>query len=71
MPEWMTLPEELDLKLAVFVLLVGIILSLSYFGQKDGPPVKASGRRIKHPNSVVAANGGASRAAAGTTGSDS
>jgi hypothetical protein len=49
MPEWMTLPEAVEPKLAVFLLLIGLVLSLSYFGQKDEPPVKTGGgRRIRH-----------------------
>lgn len=48
MPEWMTLPEALDPKLAVFLALVGIILSLSYFGRKYERRAKAGGGRVKH-----------------------
>ena len=51
MPEWMMLPElpeALDPKLTVFFLLVGVILSLSYFGRRDEPHVKTGGRRVKH-----------------------
>jgi hypothetical protein len=35
MPEWMTLPETLDLKIAGLLVLVGVILGLSYFGRRD------------------------------------
>ncbi len=45
MPEWMMLPEALDPKLAVFLVLVGIILSLSYFGRKAEPHAKVGGGR--------------------------
>jgi hypothetical protein len=47
MPEWMMLPEAVEPKLAVFFLLVGVILSLSYFGRRDEPHVKTGGRRVK------------------------
>jgi len=43
MPEWMIPPEAPDPKLAVFLLLVGIILSLSYVGQKTESQAKAGG----------------------------
>ena len=45
MPEWMMLPEALDPKLTVFVVLVGVILSLSYFGRRDEPHAKVGGGR--------------------------
>jgi hypothetical protein len=46
MPEWMMLPESLDLKLAVLLVLIGVILSLSYFGREDEPRVKTGVRQI-------------------------
>ena len=36
---------ELDPKLTVFVVLVGVILSLSYFGRRDEPHAKVGGGR--------------------------
>jgi hypothetical protein len=48
MPEWMTLPDAVEPKLAVFLVLVGIILGLSYFGRRAEPPVKAGSRPVKH-----------------------
>jgi len=50
MPEWMMLPElpeALDPKLTVFFLLVGVILSLSYFGRGNERHAKTGGRRVK------------------------
>lgn len=47
MPEWMMLPEALDPKLTIFVVLIGVVLSLSYFGRKAEPHVKAGGRPVK------------------------
>lgn len=48
MPEWMMLPDELEPKLAVFLLLIGLVLSLSYFGQKGEASAKvADAGRIK------------------------
>lgn len=48
MPEWMTLPEALDPKLTVFLVLVGVILGLPYFGRKAEPRVKTGARPVKH-----------------------
>jgi hypothetical protein len=48
MPEWMTLPDAMEPKLAVFFLLVSVILSLSYFGRRDEPHTKTGRRRGKH-----------------------
>ena len=47
MPEWMMLPEALDPKLTVFLVLVGIILSLSYLGRKYQSQAKAGARPVK------------------------
>jgi hypothetical protein len=46
MPEWMTLPETLDLKIAVLLVLIGVILSLAYFSREDEPGVKTGVRQI-------------------------
>jgi hypothetical protein len=46
MPEWMTLPETLDLKIAVLLVLIGVILSLAYFSREDEPSVKTGVRQI-------------------------
>ncbi len=46
MPEWMMLPESLDPKLAVLLVLIGVILSLSHFGREHEPRTKTGVRQI-------------------------
>jgi hypothetical protein len=40
------LPESLEPKLAVLLVLIGVILGLSYFGRKDEPRVKTGVRQV-------------------------
>lgn len=58
MPEWMMLPEAVEPKLAVFLLLIGLVLSLPYFGQKGEAPAKvADAGRIKRRKKRALARG--------------
>jgi len=69
MPDWMNIAELVEPKLLVFLVLIGVVLGLSYFGRDDRARLKLRLRRAglgRHR--VRAVSGAAKPAAADPTG---